>query len=438
MDDLLPLKRRISQPVKLTDLYVRGLRPPATGRLAIPDKDVPGLAIRVTATGVKSWQIRYRPKGKPQRYEIPGRFDPHSTQGLSLAAARLRARDIIAAARRGIDLPAEERRQAEDQANAEAAASGVRTVRDLAEAYVNKHCKLHQRRWRDTELRLRNHVLPKLGDRIAATIRRGDIIELLDHIEQVKGMRQQVNRTRTTLGAMFDFAIEREYEYAVRENPVAGTRRRKVEGERSRVLNDDELKAIWLALQKLQDPGRSFVQLLMLTGTRRDEARGLQWHELDLEQSQWLLPGTRNKSGKEFEVPLPRQAVRLLELVHQVGPYVFTANARGEKPWSAHGPFKAELDERSGVRGWVFHDIRRTVRSRLAELRVPHEVAERVLNHAITKVERTYNRHAYYEEKAAALQDWSDWLMQIVQGHPGVVVAAQHSRMFTSAGYGRS
>ena len=64
--------------------------------------------------------------------------------------------------------------------------------------------------------------------------------------------------------------------------------------------------------------------------------------------------------------------------------------------------------------GWVYHDIRRTVRSRLAELRVPFEIAERVLNHAMTKLERVYNRHAYREEKAAALQLWADRLAVIV------------------------
>jgi integrase len=215
---------------------------------------------------------------------------------------------------------------------------------------------------------------------------------------------------------MFRYAVEREHEFRLGENPVLGTRARKMESERSRVLTDDELKAIWIALNGLSEPGRSFVRVLMLTAVRRDEARGMRWAEADLEGALWVLPKDRNKSGRDFEIPLSKQMVALFKeiLPGRLGPCVFTVNAKGEKPWGAHGPFKTDLDAKSGVTGWVFHDIRRTVRSRLAELRIPYEVAERVLNHAMTKIERTYNRHEYREQKAGALQAWADRLMLIV------------------------
>jgi hypothetical protein len=70
----------------------------------------------------------------------------------------------------------------------------------------------------------------------------------------------------------------------------------------------------------------------------------------------------------------------------------------------------------------VWHDIRRTVRSKLAELSVPYEIAERVLNHAMTKLERTYNRHNYRQEKAKALQRWADHLLGLVYADPDKVV----------------
>jgi hypothetical protein len=94
------------------------------------------------------------------------------------------------------------------------------------------------------------------------------------------------------------------------------------------------------------------------------------------------------------------------------GPHVFTVS--GVKPWAAAAALKQALDARSGVIGWVWHDIRRTVRSKLAELSVPYEIAERVLNHAMTKLERVYNRHGYRQEKAQALQRWADHLFGLV------------------------
>jgi hypothetical protein len=154
---------------KLTDLFVKTQKPPPAGRLVVVDTDVRGLALRITAKGARSWLIRYRVKGAPRQ---PGRPPPQRSLVLeeaSLAEARQRAREVIAAAKRGVDLVAEEKRRAVERA---AGAASARTVRELATEYVDKHCKPHQRRWKDTELRLNNHVLPTLGDKMVSALRR--------------------------------------------------------------------------------------------------------------------------------------------------------------------------------------------------------------------------------------------------------------------------
>jgi hypothetical protein len=395
---------------RLTDRYLQTVRAPATGRLVVADTEVTGLTLRVTPNGTRSFVVRYRPRRQAQRnFTIPGTYP-----ALSLAEARQRARDIVAAAKRGIDLIAEEKIQEAERQKAEATA---RTIRELAAEYVERHCKPHQRRWRDQELRLNNHVIPALGDRAAASIRRADIVELLDGLQHERGLRQQINRVRSVLAGMFQYAIEREY---VAENPVIGTRHRKVELERQRILSDQEMRAIWLALDALPDPGRSFVRALFLTATRRDEARCMQWAEIAPDGNLWLLPAARNKAIRDFEIPLSTLMAALLAAIPRHGAYVFTLN--GEKPWTATESFKRDLDEKSGVTGWVYHDIRRTVRSRLAELSVPYEIAERVLNHAMTKLERTYNRHGYRQEKAQALQRWADHLMGLVYADSDKVI----------------
>jgi integrase len=221
---------------------------------------------------------------------------------------------------------------------------------------------------------------------------------------------------------MFQYALEREY---VTENPVIGTSQRKVERERQRVLTDQEIRAIWLALDDLPEPGRSFVRTLFLTGARRDEARCMQWREIAPTGDLWLLPAARNKANRDFEIPLSVQMRALLVGIPKLGPHAFTIS--GQKAWTATEAFKRALDEKSGVRGWVYHDIRRTVRSRLAELSVPYEIAERVLNHAMTKLERTYNRHGYRQEKTQALQRWADHLMGLVFADPAKVVPMRHA-----------
>ena len=146
----------------------------------------------------------------------------------------------------------------------------------------------------------------------------------------------------------------------------------------------------------------------------------MEWVEIAPTSDLWLLPAARNKANRDFEVPLSRQMMALLASLPRPGAHVFTLS--GAKPWAMATEFKRALDAKSGVTSWVYHDIRRTVRSRLAELSVPYEIAERVLNHAMTKLERTYNRHGYRQEKAQALQRWADHLMGLVYADSDKVV----------------
>src|SRR5262249_13077649 len=145
-----------------------------------------------------------------------------------------------------------------------------------------------------------------------------DVVELLDGL-QAKGLRQQTNRVRTTLSTMFAFAIEREY---VEVNPVLGTRPRKLETERGRILSDDEIRAIWRVAEGLPNPGRAFLRALMFTGARRDEVRGMTWDEIS--DGIWTLPAARNKANRDFEIPLSTSMVDLLAEMPRLGPHVFT------------------------------------------------------------------------------------------------------------------
>src|SRR5262249_27681216 len=63
---------------------------------------------------------------------------------------------------------------------------------------------------------------------------------------------------------------------------------------------------------------------------------------------------------------------------------------------------------------WTNHDIRRTVRSRLAALRVPDVVAEQVIGHQRKGIAAVYDRHGYEDEKREALEKWAAALRSIV------------------------
>jgi integrase len=332
----------------------------------------------------------------------------------SLKAARERTRDIATAADRGIDLPAKE---AEDQRKAVAddeayrrAAELPQTVGELLDRYVAEYCKTNQRRSGLVERMFENHVKPSaLGKRPLAEVRRADVVELLDDLQNKKGFRAQVNRVRSQLLAAFNWAVEREI---VETNPAAGIKKRKIEVSRQRVLTDDELRSIWRAAEQLSDPSQSLVKALILTGQRRDEVREMRWSEVDEKRPVWLLPAARNKGKRDHEIPLSPAVVTLLDSLPRLGPFVFTVS--GRKPYAGQKRLKAILDRESGVKGWMFHDFRRTASTGMGALHVSQDAIDRVLNHAKGTLAGTYNRHDYLDQKRRALDAWAEHVAFVV------------------------
>ena len=70
----------------------------------------------------------------------------------------------------------------------------------------------------------------------------------------------------------------------------------------------------------------------------------------------------------------------------------------------------------SGTNGWVWYDLRRTVRTRLAEMGVALHIAQAILGHALPRIEGTYNRYEPVPEMRAALEAWSDRLSALLGG----------------------
>ena len=386
---------------RLTDRFLQTVTPPVAGRSVFIDTEVSGLELRVSAHSSKSWSIRYRLKGGERR-----RTTYKTYPAISLHEARARAKEIAAAAARGIDLPAQEDRQHEEE---EKSAKLPQTVGHLLDQYVERYCKPNQRRWKLVERMFEAHVKPGIGKKPLTELRRADLVELLDDLQNEKGLHAQVNRVRSQLVAALNWAVEHEYLDA---NPAAAVKRRKTEATRERVLSDDELRAIWSAAEKLSNPSRALVKAWILTGQRRDEVRCMTWSEINLGRALWILPAARNKGKRDHEIPLAPAMLALLGDRPRPGEPLFTTD--GRKPYAGQKRLKAILDRESGVTGWTFHDIRRTVSTGMASLHVPQDTIDRVLNHAKPGLARTYNGHQYLDEKRRALEAWAERVAFIV------------------------
>jgi integrase len=187
---------------------------------------------------------------------------------------------------------------------------------------------------------------------------------------------------------------------------------------RDRVLDDFELAQVLLAARTIGGPYGGIVELLALTGQRREEVACLSWDEIDLAQKVWTIPKARTKNAKAHIVHLSAQALAALTRADRNGPLVFTVT--GTKSFQDFSHAKRRIDQLSGVTAWRLHDLRRTCVSGMARLGVAPHIADKILNHqagTISGVAAVYQRHDFLAERRAALDAWGAHLDRILGEH---------------------
>jgi integrase len=181
------------------------------------------------------------------------------------------------------------------------------------------------------------------------------------------------------------------------------------------VLSDDELARVIIAAREIGGPYGGIVELLALTGQRREEAARCIRDELDPQNRIWTLPNLRTKNAKPHIVHLSDQAIAVLNRANGPGNFVFSVT--GERPFQDFSEAKRQLDAKSGVSGWRLHDLRRTCVSGMAALGVAPHVADKILNHqsgTISGVAAIYQRHQFLSERKEALDRWGAHVAHIV------------------------
>jgi integrase len=390
---------------KLTDLFVDRLAPPAKGRIEYFDTSFPALALRVTDTGHKSWSLFYRAAGRQRRYTIGGypAFDP--------AAARKAASAALHRVEAGGD-PAEEKRQRRlgPKPTADDFAS---VAREYLERQVKKNTAAST--YKETARIIEIDVIPEWGRRPIRTIVRPDVTALVDK-KAASGAEVQANRILARLRTLFGWAVEKD---RIASNPCDGLKPPTKEKSRDRVLSNAEIKVFWEGCDELAWPFGPLFKVLLLSAQRRDEVASMQWDEIDLETGVWNIPKTKAKNGVGHEVQLSREAIAILSALPRITPakdhpaFVFTTNAKTAV--SGFSRAKERIDAFMAARAggaidpWILHDLRRTATTKMAELKIPPFVVDRILNHTsgtIRGVARVYNRFEYRDERRDALAVW--------------------------------
>ncbi len=383
--------------VPLTDLAIRGLAAEPGGRVEMWDSKVPGLGVRASDRGTKTFVLMYRLAGVKRRLSL-GRY-PTTT----LAEARDKAWEIVRTVAKGID------------PEPKVAVKNDDGFARLVGMFVEQHCRQHNRAntARETQRILVRRFVAAWGDRSIAEISHTDVRTVLGTIVAT-GRASSANHALSAVRKFFNWCVEQSL---LEGSPCATVRRPAPLSSRERVLSDTELLAVWRATHEIDPTFASIVRLLILTAQRRGEVTGMRWPEVNAKDGLWTIPGDRTKNKSTHILPLSGGTLATVLAVPRMhDELVFPARGNDDTTFSGFSKLKRHLDRLSGVRAFTLHDLRRTAATGMARLGVAPHVVERVLNHTsgtFGGVAGIYNRFAYLPEMRAALTVWSDHVFNL-------------------------
>ena len=398
-------------------------------RTMVWDSEIKGFGLRITSTGSRTYILRYRMGGRdtPVRTITIGQHGSPWTP----EQARRNAAELLTMVRSGRDVVAE-RETERVKAGEQAEVGRARLFEVALEDWFEKHViRGGLRTHRDIRGVLDRDLKPSFSGRGINEITRKDVTTALETI----GSRSPsaANKAHKWLRQLFNWLIERG---DIEISPLSGVKAPFPEASRERVLSLGEIVVLWVALDQVEEPFRSFYRFLILLGQRLREASNAPWSEFDLEAGDWFLPKARTKAKRDHLVPMSEQAIEIIEDLHpdaksRRGP-IFTTN--GLVGIAGFSKLKEQVDAAVAdlllrdpnaralageqIYHWVVHDLRRSLATGCQAMGIDLMHTEAILNHALGKkasgTARVYHLYEYYDEKAVALERWGDLLEKAV------------------------
>ena len=374
---------------------------------------------------------------------------------MDLAEARRIAREWREDLRQGIDPrdKAEAARRDAEAAKRVAEREQANTFEKAWSAYVEERKGDSNGRNRTLDVVdgvIKKHILPVLGARPLTEITRRETNDILSGSGLGKKHQTHARRISSYLRTFGRWA-ENDGKIDDGKSPFDRLKQIGTEAKRSRVLTDDEVRAIWKASAGMGPFGRA-VRLMLATGQRRSEVGDMEWREVNVAKKLWTIPHERTKADRAHVVPLSAPALSIIADAPKLGAHVFTTRGRrraqegqgrpsATAPISGWSKFKKRLDalaleelkrlagEDATFPEWHLHDLRRTAATRMTgmgKLGVTRLHVSFVLNHSVPGVTGVYDVYEYLAEKTRVLDLWGARLTAIVEDN--VVVSLEAAR----------
>jgi integrase len=345
---------------RLTESFIKALKPPAHGSRLIYDPEVTGFVLRLFAPsranpqGARTFVLTYRVNGTERRYRIG------SWPDWSVTAARAEAKEIRQRVDRGED-PARERRERR----------AAPTMADLVDRYELEHLARKPEQTRHDDSVMLGHILKHVGaDRRVAEVHYGDIVALHRALTD-SGRPVLANRVVSCASRLFSLSLkpmageDRPWRDQALGNPCKGVARNPEQG-RERFLSPAEIAAV---VEGLDAYGRTSaadcIRLIMLTGCRPGEAMLATWEQFDAQPGFWIKPAAHTKQRREHRLPLSAPALQLVADVRslrgEINPneFVFPGQIPGQPLQQLRTCWEA-VCKHAGLSGVRIYDLRHT------------------------------------------------------------------------------
>jgi integrase len=276
------------------------------------------------------------------------------------------------------------------------------TFGTVLDNWLKRHVQKNGLRSRDKIVDLiERHISKDFRAREFTAIHRSDVAALLDEVEDGHSARQ-ADHVLAIVRAVMNWYATRHDDYVpplVRGMGRTDPKKRS----RARVLDDDEIRAVWKVAEANGTYG-ALLRLLLLTAQRHDKVLTMKWADISPEGI-WEIATEPREKGNAGALRLPAVARAIIDAQPRYADNPYVLAGRGATHIANSGKTKAAFDAKlpADMPPWTIHDLRRTARSLMSRTRVSSEHAERVMGHAIDGVEGVYDRYEYAAEKAEAL-----------------------------------
>ncbi|WP_395701011.1 tyrosine-type recombinase/integrase [Aquabacterium sp.] len=420
-----PLTDATLRTLKAEQSRTDGALPTGNGRLVITCTKVRG-ALR------RTWTFRYRSK------EHQGEVRLGDWPALSLEAARKLARDQIENVRNGIDPKLAMLDARREAAEAQRVKARLGTFAGLLESYVASLRARNSVSARDVEMIFKRHVTgpwPALARSPANAISPEDCRDILARMVNA-GIGRQTNATRSYLLAAFRHGASSDLDprraaadgavYKLSSNPMALVPRLSdVERAKTRVLTDEELRALLVALEAADGQIAITVRVnILLGGQRMQQLLRSTWDDYDASERVLRLqdPKGRRTEALDHFIPVSAQVATLIEQLATAngeGVFIFSTTG-GKRPISNSSLTNTVSAIAKGLQPaegghFTASDVRRTTETKLQEFGYSRDVRAQLLSHGRTSgvQQKHYEQYEYLKEKAAALSKWEEHLRAV-------------------------